>query len=182
MYLLSVCSPCPGSLGCPATAAQAPPPSSWPPSQRAPPPTQLLHRSPSRSLSAPLLRSVSSSPTGAASSSSSRNAAGRSAPRGAGGAQAPSIENLGGLSFDPSSGPQILGCPQDFLSTSNNFNPTPRKPVDISYLLPTLILVTVKSLPWYLLISSILYYNGDKVILSPLTFYYFVTNCNDNQQ
>ena len=64
MYLLSVCSPCPGSLGCPAIAAQATPPSTWPPSQRAPPPTQLLHRSPSRSLSAPLLRSVSSSPTG----------------------------------------------------------------------------------------------------------------------
>ena len=53
MYLLSVCSPCPGSLGCPAIAAQATPPSTWPPSQRAPPPTQLLHRSPSRSLSAP---------------------------------------------------------------------------------------------------------------------------------
>ena len=64
MYLLSDCPPRPGSLGCQATAAQATPPSTWTPSQRAPPPTELLHRSPSRSLSAPLLRSVSSSPTG----------------------------------------------------------------------------------------------------------------------
>ena len=59
MYLLSVCSPRPGSLGCPATAAQATPPSTWPPSQQAPPPTQLLHRSPTKSITlraAPPLR------------------------------------------------------------------------------------------------------------------------------
>ena len=111
MYLLSVCSPSPGSLGCQATAAQATPPSTWPPSQQAPPPTP----SPSQVSKEITLRSVSSSPTGAASSSSSRNAAGRSAPRGAGGAQAPSIQNLGGLSLDPSSGPPNFRMPTRFL-------------------------------------------------------------------
>ena len=116
MYLLSVCSPRPGSLGVQQLVLKP-----------LLPVLDLLHNKlllqlssftglqPSRSLSAPLLRSVSSSPTGAASSSSSRNAAGRSAPRGAGGAQAPSIENLGGLSLDPSSGPPNFRMPTRFL-------------------------------------------------------------------
>ena len=114
MYLLSDCPPCPGSLGCQAPASQA-----------TPPVLDLLHNELLLQLSSFTGLQVDHSPLRqltdwdpAASSSSSRNAAGRSAPRGAGGAQAPSIENLGGLSFDPSSGPQILGCPQDFLSTS----------------------------------------------------------------
>lgn len=168
MYLLSVCSPRPGSLGCPATAAQATSPSTWPPTS-----------SSSNSAPSQVSNQADHSPRGSSAPSAAHrlgqqaaaaaamllDGARRAAP---GALRPPPLRIWGAWVWIQAQAPQILGCPQDFLSTSRIL---PTRPYHIYCHL------------WFLspmecayLVN--IYCNGDRDMFFPLDFLLF---CNQLQ-